>query len=105
VQALLRSLLAHRELIPAGGRLLALSQQLPHPLQDTLLRAEKRGRAWCAWRVDDEFGAISADIDEAASRIYARPVLQVFLHDVTGRIIGCSGWLEAEPARWSSCQS
>jgi hypothetical protein len=103
VQALLRSLLGHQQLVPPEGRFLTLSNELPPSLQDTLSRAESQGLGWCAWHVNDEFAAISADVDEGASRIYARPVLQVFLHDATGRVIGSSGWLETQPGRWASC--
>lgn len=103
VQALLRSLLGCQSLVPAEAYFLNLLEELPRPLQDNLARAEKEGRGWCAWRVNDQLAAISADIDEAASRMHARPVLQLFLHDDSGRVIGSSGWLETQPDRWCAC--
>jgi hypothetical protein len=103
VQALLRSLLGDQKLVPPQARYLTLPHELPRALQDKLSRAEKQGRGWCAWCVGEQFAAVSADIDEAASRMHARPVLQVFLHDETGRVIGSSGWLETQPERWSMC--
>ncbi len=104
VQTLLRSLLADRELIPPQSELIAEPDKLPRDLRHVLARAEERGHAWCAWVQAGELTALTADVSEDGSRMYARPVLQVFVHDHTGRVIGSSGWLETEVNRWSACE-
>jgi hypothetical protein len=103
VQALLRSFLLDQKPIPVESQLITAPGDLPTALRTTVDRAERNGRAWCAWRVLGEVCAITADVDEPGSRMYARPVLQVLWHDLNGRVIGASEWLETYPNHWCAC--
>jgi hypothetical protein len=100
LQALLRSLLLEQRLVPAGSQLLDLASLSPQ-LQQALERAERDGRVWCAWVQNGELSAVSAHIEEHQSRAHGRPVLLVFLHDQSGRVIGSTAWLEAKPGSWA----
>ncbi len=102
VQALLRSFLSSRELLPSHNELINLSD-MPSGIRDSIERARSDGRAWCAWRSGTDVNAVTAELDEDGSRAYKRPVLSVLLHNPSGHVIGSSIWLESEPGSWSHC--
>jgi hypothetical protein len=105
VQALLTSLLSNQRLISEDDHQLLQLDKLPSSLKAAVTRAERRGKAWVAWRKGPDCSGITAELDEATSRMHSRPVLQVFLHDVHGRVIGSSLWLETHPNHWARCES
>ncbi len=91
-------------MVPPESELIVQPDRLPAELRQVLTRAESSGRAWFAWMQGDQVTAVSADVNEDGSRRHARPVLQVFLHDVNGRVIGSSGWLEIRLNCWAACE-
>ena len=104
VHDLLRSLMSDLNLIPRNSELVGQLDALPVPMKRALLRAENRNRGWCAWRDAGVPVALTADVSEAASRMQGSPVLQLFLHDCQGRVIGSSGWLQTQLHGWSACE-
>jgi hypothetical protein len=104
-QVLLGELITDRKLIPAGSRTVQQLDTLPPALKSSIQRAERQGNIWCAWHRDGELSAITGRIDDVSSRMHARPVLNVFLYDGKGRVIGSSKWLEIRPYEWTACES
>jgi hypothetical protein len=95
-RTLLADLLKCRALIPAGAQLLSL-EMLSVGLKGKLVKADP----WHAWSVGGETFAVTGTLEEASSRMHARPVLGVLLYDQQGRVIGSSNWLERHPGQWS----
>jgi len=105
VQTLLAALIANQELIPAGDHRVLQLDRLPGAMRKAVRRAQRSDRAWAAWHKGSDCFAITAELNEEGSRMHARPVLQVFLHDIQGRVIGSSLWLETRPDHWAPCES
>jgi hypothetical protein len=103
LQALLSSFLADRQLLPVQSELITREGELPEGLRGAIRRAENQDHAWRAWRHQSEVNAVSAQLDEDASRLHGRPVLLVFLHNALGQVIGSSKWLETRPGVWTHC--
>jgi hypothetical protein len=103
VQVLLGELITDRKLVPSGSRNLLNPDTLPQALKSSIGRAERLGNAWCAWTSGRELFAITGELDDVGSRMHAKPVLRVLLHDGKGRVIGSSKWLEVRPTRWTAC--
>ena len=104
VEVLLGELISDQKLIPSGSRNIQKLEALPGPLKSILLRAESKGSVWCAWSSEREVFAITGHLDDVSSRMHAKPVLSVLLHDGKGRVIGSSQWLEIQPNRWTTCE-
>src|SRR5689334_3442406 len=95
LQALLRSFLLDRQLLPAESQLIRPEGELPEGLRGAIAHAQEQGHAWCVWRRQSEVNGVTAQLDEHASRSHGRPVLLVFLHNASGQVIGSSLWLES----------
>lgn len=100
VRSLLRSLLAATRSIPPDSEAVSLAGELPAELAFVLERAQSEGRAWQAWRRKQDVGAVSAELDETASRIQGLPVLTLFEHDAKGLVTRSSSWMERESGEW-----
>ncbi len=105
VQVLLGELITDQKLIPSGSRTVTHLEGLPAALKGCMQKAERLGSAWCSWTAERELFAITGRIDDVSSRIYAKPVLQVFLYDGKGRVIGSSKWLERRSNQWTACEA
>ena len=103
LQALLGSFLADRQLLPLQSELITQEDELPQGLRSAIGRAENQAHVWRVWRHQSEVNAVTAQLDEDASRLHGRPVLLVFLHNVSGQVIGSSKWLETRPGHWTHC--
>jgi hypothetical protein len=103
LQALLRSFLLDRQLLPVESELIRPEGELPDGLRGTIVRAQEQGHAWCVWRHQSDVNAVTVQLDEHASRSHGRPVLLVFLHNASGQVIGSSLWLESRPGNWTHC--
>jgi len=105
VQVLLGELITDRKLIPSDSRTVTHLEGLPAALRACIQKAERQGGAWCAWLSERELFAITGRIDDVGSRMHAKPVLGVLLHDAKGRVIGASKWLERCSNQWTACES
>jgi hypothetical protein len=105
VKVLLGEFIRDRKLVPSGSRDVEALDALPNGLKASLQRAERNGRAWCAWSTEGEVFAVTGHLDDTSSRMHAKPVLQVFLYDGKGRTIASSKWLEVQANRWTACES
>lgn len=105
VQVLLGDLITDRKLIPCGSQTVTQLESLPGALKACIQKAERQGIAWCAWTCERELFAITGNIDDVSSRMHARPVLRVLLHDAKGRVIGSSKWLERRSNQWTAYES
>jgi hypothetical protein len=105
VQVLLGELITNQKLIPGGSLDLRDLNALASRLKASVLKAEQNGCAWYAWSCNREVYAIAGSIDEASSRMHAKPVLSVLFYDGKGRVIGSSKWLEIRPNLWTGCHS
>jgi hypothetical protein len=103
-QVLLGELITDRKLVPSGSQTVQRLDALPSALKASLQRAERQGKVWCGWNCNGELSAIAGCIDDVSSRMYAKPVLSVFLYDGKGRVIGSSKWLEVLPNQWTDCE-
>jgi len=103
-QMLLRSVMLDKALVPTAAEFVTGLQELPTGLRSVLEHAECNGLGWCTWRLHGELRALTGELDETTSRLHARPVLKVLLHDGRGRVVGCSGWLETQPGVWALCE-
>jgi hypothetical protein len=99
-RTLLADLVKNRGLIPTQAQMLSLDM-LSVGLKATLTKATHKGDPWLAWSVNGETFAVTGTLEEASSRMHARPVLGILLHDQQGRVIGSSSWLETHPGQWS----
>jgi len=99
LQTLLADLIKTRGLVPPNAPLLGINM-LSNGLKSRLVKAEREGCHWRAWSVGGETFALTGTLEEAPSRMHARPVLGLFLHDHQGRVIGSSTWLETQPGQW-----
>src|SRR6185312_8381743 len=90
VQVLLGELITNQNLIPAGSLDIKDLNALGEALKASVLKAERKGSAWYAWSSNHELFAMAGSVDEAASRMHAKPVLSVLLYDGKGRVIGAS---------------
>jgi hypothetical protein len=104
VQVLLGELITDRKLIPSGSQAVTRLDGLPDALRACMQKAERQGAAWYAWTAERELFAITGRIDDVSSRMYAKPVLGVLLHDAKGRVIGSSKWLERRSNQWAACE-
>src|SRR6185437_1561288 len=85
VHVLLGELITNRKLIPSGSLDVKDPDSLASGLRAGVLKAQRNGCAWYAWSCNREFYAIAGSIDEASSRMHARPVLSVLFYDGKGR--------------------
>jgi len=100
VRTMLRSLLTCVGAIPPDSQLISFTAELPAELSFVLERVQSEGRAWQAWRRQQQVGAVSAELDETASRIQGHPVLNLFEHDAKGLVIRTSSWMGRESGEW-----
>jgi hypothetical protein len=103
LQALLRSFIRDRQLLPADSELIRPEGEVPEGLRGAIARAREQGHAWCVWRLQSEVNAVTVQLDEHATRSHGRPVLLVFLLNASGQVIGSSLWLESRPDNWTHC--
>ncbi len=100
VKTLLRSLAIAAKLIPANARVVDFTHDLPAELAFVIERVQAEGRAWQAWRTQEAVYAVSAELDETASRIQGLPVLTLYAHDDRGRVTDSSSWMERSNGEW-----
>jgi hypothetical protein len=100
ISTLLRSLLNSAQTIPSDSQPVEFVNELPAELSLALERAQSEGRAWQAWRRAKDAGAVSAELDEVASRIQGLPVLTLFEHDAKGLVTKSSSWMGRETGEW-----
>jgi hypothetical protein len=100
IRTLLRSLLSTVQSIPPDSQPIHFTNELPAELSFVLERVQNEGRAWQAWRTVEDIGAVSAELDETASRIQGLPVLTLFEHDARGLVTQSSSWMGRENGEW-----
>jgi len=100
VKTLLRSLATAAKLTPANARVVDFTHDLPAELAFVIERVQTEGRAWQAWRTQEAVYAVSAELDETASRIQGHPVLTLYAHDDRGRVTDSSSWMERSNGEW-----